>query len=80
MTARRHAVGAMLAAVVAIVLWWLSRGTVEVLPPAVDPPVEGTVQRTVTTTWLLLSATVSAGIAMVLATLALVRGRPGAEA
>lgn len=80
MTARRQAVGAVLAAVLAVVLWWLSRGTVEVLPPAVDPPVEGMVQRGVTTTWLLLSATVTAGVAMVLATLALVRGRAGAEA
>lgn len=80
MTARRQAVGAILAAGLAILLWWLSRGTVEVLPPAVDPPVEGTVQRAATTTWLLLSATVAAGVAMVLATLALVRDRSGSEA
>lgn len=80
MTARRQAAAAIVAGVLAVVLWWLSRGTVEVLPPAVDPPVEGAVQRTVTTTWLLLSATVAAGVAMVLATLAAVRGRPGPEA
>lgn len=80
MTARRHTVAAALIAVLAAVLWWLSRGTVEVHPPAVEPPVEGDVRRTVTTTWLLLSATVSAGIAMVLATLAIVRDRPGGEA
>lgn len=80
MIARRLAVTAIVVGVLAVVLWWLSRGTVEVLPPAVDPPVEGTVQRTVTTSWLLLSATVAAGVAMVLATLATVRGGPEAEA
>lgn len=80
MTTRRQVVGAVLAAVLAVVLWWLSRGTVEVLPPAADPPVEGSVQRVVTTTWLLLSATVAAGVAMVLATLAIVRRSPGVEA
>ena len=79
MTARRPAIGAAVAAVLAIILWWLSRGTVEVLPPVVDPPVEGSVQRAVTTTWLLLAATVAAGLAMVLATLALVRGRSRPE-
>ena len=80
MTARRQAIAAAVAAILAIILWWLSRGTVEVLPPVVDPPVEGSVQRTVTTTWLLLAATVMAGLSMVLATLAIVRGRSGREA
>lgn len=76
MTARRHAILAVLAAVLAVVLWWLSRDVVVVAPPPVDPPVEGLIERTRTTTWLLLSATVSAGLAMVLATLAILSGRP----
>lgn len=76
MTARRHAILAVVAAVLAVVLWWLSRDMVAVAPPAVDPPVEGLIERTRTTTWLLLSATVSAGLAMVLGTLAILSGGP----
>lgn len=80
MIARRHAVGAAAFAVLAVVLWWLSRDTVDVLPPVLEPPVEGFIRRTVTTTWLLLAATVAAGLAMVLATLAVLRRYPRAEA
>lgn len=76
MTARRHAILAVLAAVLAVVLWWLSRDVVVVAPPPVDPPVEGPIEQSHTKTWLLLAATVSAGLAMVLATLAILSGRP----
>ena len=41
MTARRHAVLAVTAAVLAVMLWWLSRDLVAVRPPEVDPPVDG---------------------------------------
>ncbi|MBB1053719.1 hypothetical protein [Dietzia sp. B44] len=70
MTARRHAVIAVTAALLAVVLWWLSRDLVAVRPPEVDPPVDGVILRTYTEPWLLLAATLSAGIAMVSATLA----------
>lgn len=73
MRSRHQALVAVLAAVLAVVLWVLSRGTVEVIPPAVEPPVEGVVQRSVTDPWLLVAATVSAGVAMVFATLAILR-------
>lgn len=75
MSARRHAILAAVAAVLAVVLWWLSRDVVAVPAPQVDPPVDGLIERTLTTTWLLLSATVSAGLAMVLTTLAILEGR-----
>lgn len=71
MSARRSTVLAAVAAILAILLWWLSRGTAEVLPPATDPPVDGSVERVVTTTWMLLAATLAAGISMVFATLAI---------
>lgn len=77
MTARRHAILAAVAVVLAVLLWWLSRDVVAVPAPPVDPPVEGLIERTRTTTWLLLSATVSAGLAMVFATLAILNTRPG---
>lgn len=76
MSARRSVVVALVAAVLAVALWWLSRGAVEVPAPEVDPPVEGSVSRTVTTTWLLMAATVAAGISMVFATLASIRTVP----
>ena len=75
MSARRHAILAVVAAVLAVVLWWLSRDVVTIPAPQVDPPVEGLIERTATTTWLLLCATVSAGLAMVLTTLAILAGR-----
>ncbi|WP_216693036.1 hypothetical protein [Dietzia psychralcaliphila] len=79
MTARRHAVLAVAAAVLAVVLWWLSRDLVAVRPPVVDPPVEGVILRTYTEPWLLLAATLSAGLAMVSTTLAVLgrRSRQG---
>ncbi len=80
MSARRHALGAAAFAVLAVLLWWLSRNPVDVFPPVLDPPVDGSIRRTVTTTWLLLAATVAAGLAMVLATLAVLRRYPRAEA
>ena len=76
MTVRHHAVLAGVAAVLAVVLWWLARDVVSVLPPEVDPPVEGAITRIHTDRWLLLAATVSAGISMVAATRALVDGGP----
>ncbi|MEH6820712.1 MAG: hypothetical protein V7706_12280 [Dietzia psychralcaliphila] len=79
MTARRHAVLAVAAAVLAVVLWWLSRDLVAVRPPVVDPPVEGVILRTYTEPWLLLAATLSAALAMVSTTLAVLgrRSRQG---
>lgn len=76
MTPRRHAILSVLAAGLAVLLWWLSRDVVAVPAPPVDPPVEGLIERTRTTTWLLLSATVSAGVAMVLATQAILKASP----
>lgn len=76
MSSRRLVVAAVATAVLAVVLWWLSRGVVAVAPPVVDPPVEGTIERSPTDTRLLLSATVMAGLTMLLATLALLRGTP----
>lgn len=76
MTARRHAILSALAAVLAVLLWWLSRDVVAVPAPSVDPPVEGLIERTQTTTWLLLAATFSAGVAMVLATQAILKASP----
>ncbi|WP_241726083.1 hypothetical protein, partial [Dietzia sp. DQ12-76] len=69
-TARRHAALAVLAAALAVVLWWLSRDLVAVRPPVVDPPVEGVIMRTYTEPWLLLAATLSAALSMVSTTLA----------
>lgn len=79
MSARRHAVLAVTAAVLAVVLWWLSRDLVAVRPPVVDPPVEGVILRTYTEPWLLLAATLSAALAMVSTTLAVLgrRSRQG---
>lgn len=80
MSARRHAVLAVTAAVLAVVLWWLSRDLVAVRPPQVDPPVDGVILRTYTEPWLLLAATLSAGVAMVSTTLALLtRGSRGEQ-
>lgn len=76
MTARRHAVLAAAAAILAVLLWWLSRDLVSVQPPTVDPPVDGPILRTYTEPWLLLAATLSAGVAMVSTTLALLRRDP----
>lgn len=73
MTARRYAVLAVAAAVLAAVLWWLSRDLVAVEPPAVDPPARGPIVRTYSDPWLLLAATVAAAVAMVAATLAILR-------
>ncbi|MFN3602119.1 MAG: hypothetical protein ACK4UY_12100 [Dietzia sp.] len=79
MTPRRHAVLAVTAAVLAVVLWWLSRDLVAVRPPEVDPPVDGVILRTYTEPWLLLAATLSAGVAMVSTTLAVVGRHPRRE-
>ncbi|MDV8001532.1 hypothetical protein [Rhodococcus sp. IEGM 1408] len=73
MTARRYAVLAVAAAVLAAVLWWLSRDLVPVEAPAVDPPARSPILRTYSDPWLLLAATVSAGVAIVSATLAVLR-------
>lgn len=73
MTARRHAVLAVLAVVLAVVLWWLSRDLVAVEPPVVDPPANGPILRTVSNPWLLLAAAAATGVAMVSATLAFLR-------
>ena len=73
MTARRYAVLAAVAGVLAVVLWWLSRDLVAVEPPVVDPPVRGPILRTYSDPRLLLAATMAAGVAMVSATLAFLR-------
>nr|WP_241724419.1 hypothetical protein [Dietzia sp. E1] len=57
-------------------MWWLSRDVVSVLPPVVDPPVEGPIERVLTDTRLLLAATVLAGLTLVLTTLAILRRSP----
>ncbi|MDX2358878.1 hypothetical protein [Dietzia sp. PP-33] len=76
MSARRHALRAVVAAVLAVVLWWLSRDFVAVRPPEVDPPVEGMILRIHTEPWLLMAAALAAGLAMVSATLAVLGRRP----
>ncbi|WP_314038433.1 hypothetical protein [Dietzia sp. CH92] len=76
MSSRRLAVAAVVTAALAVLLWWLSRDVVTVLPPVVDPLVEGTIERVRTDTRLLLGATASAGLAMVLTTLAVLRRSP----
>lgn len=73
MSVRRPAVAALVATVLAAVLWWLAGDVVATGPPAVDPPVEGTITRTVTDPWLLFAGTLSAGLAMVCATVAALR-------
>lgn len=80
MTARRHALLAAAATILAVVLWWLSRDLVAVQAPTVDPPVDGLILRTYTEPWLLLAATLSAGVAMVSATPALLRRSPRSRA
>lgn len=73
MTARRYAALAVVAGVLAAVLWWLARDLVAVEPPAVDPPARSPILRTYTDPRLLLAATVAAGVAMVATTLAILR-------
>lgn len=73
MSARRNAGVAAVWAILAVALWWLSRDSIRVLPPATDPPVEGYLEQTVTTTWMLLAATVAAGMSLVFTTLAILR-------
>ena len=63
-------------AALAVLLWWLSRDVVSVLPPVVDPPVEGPIERVRTDTRLLFAATVLAGLTLVLTTLAILRRSP----
>ena len=74
MSARRHAAVAVVAAVLAVVLWWVSRDVVVVEPPVLDPPVEGMIEVVLARPWPLLAATVLAAVAMVSATLAVLRG------
>lgn len=74
MSARRSAGVAVVWAILAIVLWWLSKDSIRVVPPATDPPVEGQLEQTVTITWMLLAATVAAGMSLVFTTLAILRG------
>ncbi|AWH92979.1 hypothetical protein [Dietzia lutea] len=76
MSSRRLAVASVVTAALAVLLWWLSRDVVFVQPPVVDPPVEGSIERVRTDTRLLFAATVLAGLTMVLATLAMLRGSP----
>lgn len=73
MTTRRHAALSALAAVLAVVLWWLSRDLVAVEPPVVDPPADGPILRSEFDPWLLLAAAAATGVAMVSATLAFLR-------
>ncbi|HJC28980.1 MAG TPA: hypothetical protein H9759_06255 [Candidatus Dietzia intestinipullorum] len=79
MSARRPAAVAVVALLLAIVLWWLARDVVMVDPPMVDPaggpPVEGQIERTVTDPWFLVAATVAAGVALLSASLAILRSR-----
>ena len=74
MSARRHAALAVVAAVLAVALWWVSREVVVVEPPELDPPVQGTIELVLARPWPLLAATVLAAVAMVSATLAVLRG------
>ena len=78
-TGRRLALAAALAWVLAVLLWWLSRDVVAGLPPTLDPPVEGLVDRTATEPGLLLLATIAAGVGMVLTTLTIHRIAPRRE-
>lgn len=70
MNARRFGLAAVVAWALAALLWWLSRDVVAVLPPDLEPPVDGPVQRITTEPGLLLLATLAAGTAMLLTTLA----------
>lgn len=70
MNVLRLSLAAVASGFLAVALWWLSRDGVMVLPPVTEPPVEGMIERVRSTTWLLLAATASAGVAMVLGTLA----------
>ena len=74
MSARRHAALAVVAAVLAVALWWVSREVVVVEPPELDPPVQGAIELVLARPWPLLAATVLAAVAMVSATLAVLRG------
>ena len=91
MSSRRLAVAAVVTAALAVLLFlvglalgavpvrlgrWLAQGVVSVLPPVVDPPVEGPIERVRTDTRLLFAATVLAGLTMVLATLSTLRRSP----
>ena len=76
MSSRRLAVAAVATAVLAVVLWWLSRDVMSVAPPVVDPPVEGSLDRVVTDTRLLLAAAVMAGLTLVFTTHAVLRRTP----
>lgn len=78
-TGRRLALAAALSWGLAAALWWLSRDVVAVLPPTLDPPVEGLVDRTATEPGLLLLATIAAGVAMVMTTLTIHRADPRRE-
>lgn len=77
--AGRLALAAVVMWVLSVLLWWLSRDVVAVLPPTLDPPVEGLVERTATEPGLLLLATIAAGVAMVLTTLSIYRAPPPPE-
>lgn len=74
MSVRRPAAVVVVAAVLAVLLWWLARDVVAVAPPAAGTPLgEGPVQRTIVDPWPLLGAALSAGVALVAATVALLR-------
>lgn len=73
MSVGRPAIAAVIAAVLAVVLWWLAGDVVTMPPPTVDPPVEAPIVRTVTDPWLMFAGTLSAGVAMVCATVTTLR-------
>lgn len=76
MSSRRLASVAVVTAVLSVVLWWLSRDVITVAPPEVDPPAGGDLERVHTNTALLLAAVVTAGLTMLLTTLAALRRIP----
>lgn len=78
MTARRPALRpalvAVVAGVLAAVLWWLARDLVVVAPPTRATDVaDGDVARTVVDPRLLLAAALAAAVALVAATVAVLR-------
>lgn len=82
MNIRRPAVGAVVAAVLAVVLWWMARDVVMVEPPALGPagggstpdaPAAGLIEQTHTDPLMLIAATVAAGVAMVCVTVVTLR-------